>query len=71
MTMDSRRNLKSFFSVVIAKSPLFIRPHTKAVLMRAINHDTEFLAKHMVMDYSLLLGIEPDTSRLMVGIIGE
>lgn len=54
---------------MISDSPLFIRPHSKAVLSRAINQDTEFLARHMVMDYSLLLGIERDSSRLIVGII--
>lgn len=59
------------FPTAIAKSPLFIRPHSKAVLLRAIHRDTEFLARHMVMDYSLLLGIEEDTSKLVVGIIGN
>jgi hypothetical protein len=58
------------FRSVIAESPLFIRPHSKTVLSRAINDDTEFLAKHMVMDYSLLLGIEQNSCRLVVGIIG-
>ena len=52
-----------------AESPLYIRPHSKAVLSRAIKDDTEFLAKHMVMDYSLLLGIEQNSCRLVVGII--
>ncbi|XP_028393496.1 1-phosphatidylinositol 3-phosphate 5-kinase-like isoform X2 [Dendronephthya gigantea] len=54
---------------MIAESPLFIRPHSKAVLSRAIMDDTKFLAKHMVMDYSLLLGIERGSSKLIVGII--
>ncbi|CAB3993710.1 1-phosphatidylinositol 3-phosphate 5-kinase-like [Paramuricea clavata] len=54
---------------MIAESPLFIRPHSKAVLSRGINNDTEFLAKHMVMDYSLLLGVERNSCKLIVGII--
>ena len=63
-------NLYPFFHSVIAESPLFIRPHSKGILSRAINSDTEFLARHMVMDYSLLLGIERNSCRLIMGIIG-
>ncbi|XP_044009254.1 1-phosphatidylinositol 3-phosphate 5-kinase isoform X2 [Aphidius gifuensis] len=50
-------------------SPLYIRPHSKAVLNKAIDKDTEFLADNSVMDYSLLVGLEPKSGELVLGII--
>lgn len=50
-------------------SPLYIRPHAKAVLNKAIEMDTKFLADNSVMDYSLLVGLEPNTDELVLGII--
>ena len=58
-------------SLVIRESPIFFRPHSKAILSRAIHNDTEFLAQQMVMDYSLLVGIDEARSELIIGIIGE
>lgn len=52
-------------------SPLYIRPHSKAVLNRAIEQDTKFLADNSVMDYSLLVGLEPKSDELVLGIIGK
>ena len=60
-----------FCVVVIREYPIFIRPHSKAVLSKAIHNDTEFLAQHMVMDYSLLVGIDEMRSELVIGIIGD
>ncbi|KAK3729009.1 hypothetical protein QZH41_011466, partial [Actinostola sp. cb2023] len=54
---------------MIREYPIFIRPHSKAVLSKAIHNDTEFLAQHMVMDYSLLVGIDEMRSELVIGII--
>ena len=56
---------------MICENPLFIRPHSKAVLSKAIYNDTEFLSTNMVMDYSLLVGIDESSSELVVGIIGK
>ncbi|XP_015119945.1 1-phosphatidylinositol 3-phosphate 5-kinase [Diachasma alloeum] len=50
-------------------SPLYIRPHSKAVLNKAIEQDTKFLADNSVMDYSLLVGLEPKSGELVLGII--
>ena len=58
-------------SLVIRESPIFFRPHSKAILSRAIHNDTEFLAQQMVMDYSLLVGIDEARSELVIGIIGK
>ena len=58
-------------SLVIRESPIFFRPHSKAILSRAIHNDTEFLSQQMVMDYSLLVGIDEARSELIIGIIGE
>jgi len=54
---------------MIRECPIFIRPHSKAILSRAIHNDTEFLAQQMVMDYSLLVGIDEARSELVIGII--
>ncbi|XP_012235504.1 putative 1-phosphatidylinositol 3-phosphate 5-kinase [Linepithema humile] len=50
-------------------SPLYIRSHSKAVLNVAIEQDTKFLADNSVMDYSLLVGLEPSSDELVLGII--
>ncbi|XP_067015555.2 1-phosphatidylinositol 3-phosphate 5-kinase [Anabrus simplex] len=50
-------------------SPLYIYPHSKTVLMQAINSDTKFLASQSVMDYSLLVGLDQERKELVVGII--
>lgn len=50
-------------------SPLYVFPHSKAVLMSAITRDTQFLAKEWVMDYSLLVGCDETTNELVIGII--
>ena len=51
------------------ESPLYIQSHTASVLFAAVERDTNFLASHTVMDYSLLLGVEDNT--LVLGIIGK
>lgn len=53
------------------ESPLYIYPHSKTVLMQAINNDVTFLASQSVMDYSLLVGLDEMTQELVVGIIGK
>ncbi|XP_062584452.1 1-phosphatidylinositol 3-phosphate 5-kinase-like isoform X2 [Saccostrea cucullata] len=50
-------------------SPLYVYPHSKTVLNRAIERDSEFLANNFVMDYSLLVGIDEDKKELVIGII--
>jgi Phosphatidylinositol-4-phosphate 5-kinase len=56
--------------LVICDTPLFIRGHSKAILSKAIHNDIEFLSTNMVMDYSLLVGIDEVRMKLVVGIIG-
>lgn len=53
----------------ISESPLYIHPHSKFILMQAINNDTQFLSGQTVMDYSLLLGIDDNNTELVVGMI--
>ncbi|KAK7080513.1 hypothetical protein SK128_023139 [Halocaridina rubra] len=50
-------------------SPLYVRPHSKTVLSRAIQQDTALLSKQLIMDYSLLVGIDSVANQLIVGII--
>lgn len=51
-------------------SPLYVYPHSKTVLNRAIERDSEFLASNFVMDYSLLVGVDETKKELVIGIIG-
>jgi len=37
----------------------------------AITNDSKFLASQMVMDYSLLVGLDDESNELVVGIIGK
>jgi 1-phosphatidylinositol-3-phosphate 5-kinase len=41
------------------------------MLMLAISHDSQFLSSNLVMDYSLLVGLDEQKQELVVGIIGE
>jgi len=56
---------------VACENPIYIRPHTKTVLSLALSNDSRFLASQMVMDYSLLVGLDEKKSELDVGIIGK
>ena len=56
---------------VSVDSPLYMRPYSKVVLKTAINSDSEFLSANLVMDYSLLVGLDETKKELVVGIIGE
>jgi len=59
-----------FMSTDSKQNPIYVRNHTKLVLMNALMEDTQFLARHKVMDYSLLCGYDEDTKELVIGIIG-
>ena len=52
-------------------SPLYILPHSKTMLTLAISHDSQFLSSNLVMDYSLLVGVDEEKKELVVGIIGK
>lgn len=49
--------------------PLYVHEHSKIFLMEAIHRDSEFLKKHSVMDYSLLVGSDDENNEFIVGII--
>lgn len=51
-------------------NPLFVREHSKRILRSAIYNDTKFLAEMNVMDYSLVVGVDPLKRELVVGIVG-
>ena len=46
-----------------------LHPHSKLVLQEAIKHDSEFLSKSNIMDYSLLLGIDAERKRIACGLV--
>jgi len=56
---------------VIWDNPLYVRGYSQSVLNKALNADTQFLASQLVMDYSLLVGIDDETNQLIVGLIGN
>lgn len=53
----------------IVESPLYVRPHSKTVLQQAVVNDSHFLSSHLIMDYSLLVGIDDQSKEFVVGII--
>jgi len=57
--------------LVACEYPLYIRPHTKTVLLTALTNDSKFLGTQMVMDYSLLVGFDEEKRELVVGVIGK
>lgn len=51
------------------ENPIYIKPHSKFVLMKAIENDCTFLSSKYIMDYSLLCGIDLENSQVKVGLI--
>ncbi|VDK34771.1 unnamed protein product [Dibothriocephalus latus] len=56
------------------ENPIYLRLHSKVrcflnALMHCLNLDTLFLSELFIMDYSLLVGIDPSTGHMVVGII--
>nr|AAL25475.1 LD46512p [Drosophila melanogaster] len=49
--------------------PLYVLSHSKTVLRDAIQRDSSFLEKNLVMDYSLLVGLDKKNGVLVLGII--
>jgi len=56
---------------VTCNKPLYLQPHSEAVLKQAIQSDTHFLSSKSVMDYSLLVGLDDGGKLFVVGIIGK
>ena len=54
----------------ITVSPVYLRSYSGAVLIKAVQADTEFLSRNNVMDYSMLTGIDENNKELVLGIIG-
>ena len=48
---------------------MFCRDEDVALFNLAIANDTEFLCQINAMDYSLLVGVDPESGKLWVGII--
>lgn len=53
----------------IYESPIFVREYDKKLLRASVWNDTLFLSKMNVMDYSLVIGIDNNNHKLIVGII--
>lgn len=53
------------------ENPCYVRLHTKWTLLKALNADTQFLSKHGIVDYSLLVSYHPDDPQSIIyaGII--
>ncbi|EDV54978.1 putative 1-phosphatidylinositol 3-phosphate 5-kinase [Drosophila erecta] len=49
--------------------PLYVLSHSKTVLRDAIQRDSSFLERNLVMDYSLLVGLDKKNGALVLGII--
>ena len=46
---------------------MYLRPHSKSILTKSIRDDTAFLSKNLVMDYSLLVGVDETNHELVIG----
>lgn len=53
------------------ESTLLLHAHCKPILVDAIARDTAFLARSNIMDYSLVVGVDPTRRELVVGLIGR
>ena len=51
---------------VARERPFYIRKDKNPEFYSAIQRDTNFLTKHAMMDYSLLVGIDADTHDLVL-----
>ncbi|TGZ61403.1 hypothetical protein CRM22_008009 [Opisthorchis felineus] len=49
--------------------PLYLRVHSKNALSHCLLTDTNFLADLFLMDYSLLVGVDPSTNQLVIGLV--
>ncbi|CAK8672639.1 unnamed protein product [Clavelina lepadiformis] len=54
---------------IMRDHPLYVHEHTKILIQKALSDDAHFLSSHLVIDYSLLVGIDSDKKELVVGII--
>lgn len=54
---------------VVYKHPIYLRDHSKRLLRSAIFNDTLFLSNLNVMDYSLVVGVDPNKHELVVGVV--
>lgn len=59
----------TFYILGSFDNPIYVKPHTKYVLMKAIENDAKFLSSKFVMDYSLLCGFDQQNNVIAVGII--
>lgn len=49
--------------------PLCVDEHSKALITLAVWNDSLFLSSLYVMDYSLIVGIDEESQRLVIGIV--
>ncbi|CAG8742822.1 7275_t:CDS:10, partial [Dentiscutata erythropus] len=60
---------ENLLELIMTENPIYLREHSKKLLYESLFNDTLFLAKHNVMDYSLLVGIDEENHELVVGIL--
>ena len=44
--------------------------YTQILITSAFKRDAEFLSRHEIIDYSLLVGIDVENNQIVIGIIG-
>lgn len=53
------------------RTRLPVHEQSKSTMELAIINDTDFLSRCNIMDYSLLVGIDQNSSEMTVGIVGK
>lgn len=51
------------------RNATLINTHSNAILQHAIRADSDFLARNLIMDYSLLLGLDEERCQLVCGLV--
>uniref|UniRef100_H2ZJY4 PIPK domain-containing protein n=1 Tax=Ciona savignyi TaxID=51511 RepID=H2ZJY4_CIOSA len=54
---------------IMKDHPLYVHQHSKLIIKKALHNDATFLSNHLIIDYSLLVGVDGDSKEIVIGII--
>ena len=62
--------LKLFYIYSVQHLTYLMFIYAQILITSAFKRDAEFLSRHEIIDYSLLVGIDVDNNQVVIGIIG-